>query len=226
MFRLGRKIVLGLVTLCILIAPAGSAHAGGDPVQSTGHYVGPMSQGAVAFLTTCPDRNPILTPGQVCTETFITVFENRDGASYQPPVMFFYQIKFGNGFFWGEFGSGPATLTIMPPLRAAAVTGNVDLTVCDSVNGSDFNCVPGSASVSAVITATSELVVGGLAISNPHTLDTLYLRTGLAQLRTASAKITINGADVPGVDADWARSAITRSRYVDVCISVYPDNCF
>jgi len=223
MFRLVRKIVLGLVTLSILIVPAGSAYAQDGPIQSTSHYVGPMSTGAGAFLTTCPDQNPIITPGQVCTDTFITVFENRDGANYQPPVMFFLQVTFGgNGFVSGAQGSGPATLSITPPLRAATVTGIVDLTVCDA----DFNCIPSSATVSAVITASSELVHGKVALFNSRPLDTLSLHTGMAQLRVASAKVIVNGAEVPGVGVDWARSFITRSRSVDVCISAYPDNCF
>jgi hypothetical protein len=192
----------------------------GDPVQSTSHYVGPIDAGAVTHLTTCP--NP--TVGQECTDTIVSAFQHRDDANSTITWINFLQVT----YYWPEyvpvvsatFGSGPATLSITPPLLAAEATAQLDLRVCDG----NLQCAPaGSASVTAHWRATSELMRNQLEISGDGA--TMHISTGLSQFRFASADIAVDGVAVPGVVLSQRRSLILRSREVHLCISVYPGNC-
>lgn len=218
-------VYLRLAVVLLIFSVGVSYGQGGDPILSKSHFIGPMSQGVGAFLTDCPDEFPILLPGQICTDTFATVFENNDGSNSQPPMIYFYQIRFGENYFSGESGIGPATLSIKAPLRSAEATANIDSTFCErDVSTGEFVCSPRLASISVFVLATSEITQNKVAIYNEG--HTLSLRTGLGQLRTASSNIILNGHSVPGDNVDWAQSFLTRSRSVDVCISVYEGNCF
>ena len=211
--------LVSILALLSLLFPAPVSAQGGGPVQSTSHYVGPMDVLATTYLTTCP--NP--TRGQECTFTIVTAFRQRDQANSTILGMNFLQVT----HVWPDFpvvsvsfGSGPATLSVTPPLLAAEATAQLDLTVCDG----NFQCAPASsASVSAHWMATSELIQGPVEFFGDG--DTMHISTGLSQFRFASANVAVDGVAVPGVVGLGQRTIILRSRQVHLCISVHPYNC-
>lgn len=211
-----------LVTLWVVLAAAAPTFGQGSPVQDTHHYVGPLEASAVTSLSTCP--LPV-TSGQECTDTFVIVFQHREGASSTTRMGFVQRTYIVDGGFFesAAVGSGPATLSIKPPLLAAEITADLDLTVCDS----DLECVTAPAVVSGHWTATSELMEGALELVGDGA--TMRVFTGLSLSRNATANVSLNGVAVPGVDVDallgFPSTKIFRARHVNLCMSVYSGGC-